>query len=115
MLSKPDFDQKQIIFIQITESREKTFKFSNDNIVIYDGTKISQKISLRKVFSIYIIGNFTMTSNLLEKCLKFGVSLFLLKNNLEFYCGIESFASANFFLRHQPKSINPNSRWPTQS
>jgi CRISP-associated protein Cas1 len=101
MLSRPDFDQKQIIFIQIDQATEKCFKFSNDNIIIYTDGKISQKASLHKIFGIYIIGQFTITSNLLEKCNKFGISLYLLKYNLETYGSFESYASANFLLRYQ--------------
>jgi CRISP-associated protein Cas1 len=101
MLSRPDFEQKQIIFIQIDQETEKCFKFSNDNIIVYTDGKITQKVSLHKIIGIYIIGSFTMTSNLLEKCLKFGISLFLLKYNLETYGSFESYASANFLLRYQ--------------
>jgi CRISP-associated protein Cas1 len=101
MLSRPDFDQKQIIFITIDQAAEKCFKFSNDNIIVYTDNKIIQKASLHKIFAIYIIGQFTITSNLLEKCLKFGISLYLLKYNLETYGSFESYASANFLLRYQ--------------
>jgi CRISP-associated protein Cas1 len=101
MLSRPDFTQKQIIFITIDRETEKCFKFSNDNIIVYTDGKITQKSSLHKIFAIYIIGQFTITSNLLEKCLKFGISLYLLKYNLEIYGSFESYASANFLLRYQ--------------
>lgn len=100
MLSRNDFELKQILFINTLESN-KSFKFSNDMIVICTDDKITQKISLHKIFAVYIVGSFTITSNLIDKCQQFGISLFLLKNNFDCYASIESFASGNFLLRYQ--------------
>lgn len=106
MLSEPDFQQKQIIFIQIEEYKELAFKFSNDNLVVYSEGKIKNKLSLHKILSIFVIGSFTVTSNLVEKCISFGISIFLLRNNLEVYAEIESSAKGNYLLRHQQYNLD---------
>jgi CRISP-associated protein Cas1 len=101
MLSYPDFEQKQILFIQLNTEIKTDFKFSNDNIVIYNDGKIKNKISLHKIFVIYFIGSFTITSNLIEKLQQFAISAYFLKSNFGSYGAVETFASGNYLLRYQ--------------
>jgi CRISP-associated protein Cas1 len=100
MLYKEDFLEKLFVFIELKKD-ENTFKFSNDNLVLYKEGKIVNKISLHKIFVVFVIGNCTFTSSFVEKLRKFGISIYLLKQNLECYASIESYASGNFLLRYQ--------------
>lgn len=101
MLSYPDFEQKQILFIQLNTEVKTDFKFSNDNIVIYQDGKIKNRISLHKIFVIYFIGSFTITSNLIERLQQFAISAYFLKSNFGSYGAVETFASGNYLLRLQ--------------
>lgn len=101
MLSKADFEQKQILFIQAENDSTADFKFNNDNIVFYKDGQIANRLSLHKIFCIFIVGSFTITSNLIEKCQKFGISLFLLRGNLETYAEFSPFAAGNQFPRYR--------------
>ncbi|NJL96679.1 type V CRISPR-associated endonuclease Cas1 [Candidatus Gracilibacteria bacterium] len=101
MLSKPDFIQKQILIIHQEKDIQLDFKFSNDNIIIYKNSKIANKISLHKIFVIFIIGSFTITSNLIAQANTHCINIFLLKENFQVQSQIQSYASGNFLLRYQ--------------
>ena len=76
MLTFPDFKEKQIVFIDWWELKEISLR--NDNLMIYEKEKIldektwkevekkklKNQITCFKIFSIFIIWNFTITSNL---------------------------------------------------
>ena len=81
MLTKPDFLQKQIFVIFSSELRGVRFK--NENIVIEEDGKIINQGSLHKIFAIFLIGEATITTNLIRKLKSFGISLVLLRKNFE--------------------------------
>jgi hypothetical protein len=53
MLSLPDFEQKQIIFIESFDT--KNINFENENLVIKEDNIIKNKVSLYKIFCIFLI------------------------------------------------------------
>jgi hypothetical protein len=53
MLQFPDFDEKQILFIESFEI--KNINFENENLVIKENSEIKNKVSLYKIFAIFII------------------------------------------------------------
>lgn len=101
MLQLPDFIQKQIVII---DSRNGTtindLKFKNENIVLYQGGKIINQVSIHKIFVIFIVGEMTITSVLIKKLKQCGISTFLLNNNFEEYAAICTQAEGNYLLRH---------------
>ncbi|MCK9379259.1 MAG: type V CRISPR-associated endonuclease Cas1 [Candidatus Moranbacteria bacterium] len=99
MMSLPDFMEKQILFIEARYGVENSLQFQNDNILYKKDWKNSNRISCFKVFAIFIIGNFTITSVLIKKCRQYGISLFLLGNNFECYAAVSSGLESNFILR----------------
>lgn len=99
MLSLPDFKEKQILFIEARYGVENVLQFQNDNILFRKDEKNINRISCFKVFAIFIIGNFTMTSSLVKKCKQYGISLFLLSDNFQAYAEINSGLESNFILR----------------
>ena len=100
MLTLPDFKQKQILFIQNDLDTKSDLKFSNDNIILKKDGKITHRASTHKVLALYIIGDTTITTNLIQQCLWHGISMFFLKRNLEYTTSIEAQAEGNYILRH---------------
>jgi CRISPR-associated protein Cas1 len=99
MLTLPDFKQKQILFIQTDSNKENKIKFHNENIVFLKDDKVENRISCHRVFSIFIIGNLSITTELIRQCVNFGISLFFLKQNFDLYASINSTADGNYLLR----------------
>jgi len=101
MLQLPDFIQKQIVII---DPRNGTgvndVKFKNENIVLYRDGEIINQVSIHKIFAVFIVGEMTLTSVLIKKLKKCGVSIFLLNRNFEEYASICAQAEGNYLLRH---------------
>ncbi len=100
-MSLPDFREKQLLFIEAKNGIENSLQFKNDSILYKKDGKNANKISCFKVFAIFIIGDFTITSVLIKKCKKYGISLFLLSNNFESYASINAGLESNFILREK--------------
>ena len=98
MLGPDDFKHKKIVYIT-NYTEKKTLKFSNDNIVVYKEDKIQAKVSLHIIFCIVIIGDLTITSFLIRKIVKFGISIIFLTCNLKQYAVINSKSEGNYILR----------------
>jgi len=99
MMSLPDFKEKQILFISNEQGLENKIQFKNDNIAFVKDGKIINQISCYKVFAIFIIGDISITTILIKNCKKYGISLFLMKYNLEVYASFVSQAEGNYLLR----------------
>jgi CRISPR-associated protein Cas1 len=101
MLSLPDFREKQILFVQGKDIEKDKIKFSNENICLTREGKIENQVSSHKIFAVFIIGDCSLTTVLIRNCQKYGVSLFLLKNNFETYGRVISTAEGNYLLREK--------------
>lgn len=97
MLSLPDFDEKQILIIESFDT--KNINFENDNLVIKEWNIIKNKISLYKIFAIFLVWEVTITSVLIRKFQEFWVTLVLMKKNFLPYQIIWSETEGNFVLR----------------
>ena len=97
MLQFPDFDEKQIIFIESFDT--KNINFENENLVIKEDWKIKNKISLYKIFTIFLIWETTITSVLIRKFQEYGITLVMLKKNFLPYLVIWNSTEWNFVLR----------------
>jgi len=111
MLTFPDFKEKQILFIDWWELKDLLLR--NDNLMIYEKEKVidektwkevekkklKNQITLFKIFSIFIIWNFTITSSLIKKLDSFWISVFFLNKNFSVYSAINSSTEWNFLLR----------------
>ncbi len=97
MLQFPDFDEKQILFIESFDT--KNISFQNENLIIKEFWKIKNKVSLYKIFTIFLIWETTITSVLIRKFQDFWVTLILLKKNLLPYLVIWNETEGNFILR----------------
>ncbi len=80
MLDIPSFSKKQTIFLHAIDGEKLSFR--NDNIIISaKDDKIIHQSSCYRLFIIFIIGNTTITSVLIEKAKKFGFFICLMKSS----------------------------------
>lgn len=84
MISGPDFEKKQILFIFTT--RGEKLSFSNDNIVVKDKDgKIKHQSTCYRLFIVFVIGEITITSGLIQRAKRFGFSICLMNRNMKLY------------------------------
>jgi len=107
MLSYPDFVQKQIMVIFSENVRH--IRFANENLVVEEDGKIIQQSSLHKIFSVFIIGEATISTKLIQQLKKFGVSLALMKRNLEVLDILGNEMNGNVILREKQYSLKGDS------
>ena len=105
MLTLSDFKQKQILFIQADNNVENKIKFHNENIVFLKDDKVENRVSCHKIFSIFIIGNLSITTGLIRQCKNFGISLFFLDSNFNLYTRLNALAEGNYLLRMKQYSL----------
>jgi CRISP-associated protein Cas1 len=101
MLSIPEITTKQVLFIQAEADLSNKLRLENENIIYEKDGKISNKASVYRVLAIFIVGEFTITSKLIQKLLSFGISVFFLKINYKLYAAIEAKAEGNFLVRQR--------------
>ena len=98
MLTEPDFVEKKIV-IAMPQKGEK-ISFKNDNIIITDiEGKIKFQLTCYKLFAIFIIGGFTMTTGIIERSKKFGFSIVLFTTTFKVYATINYMMEGNTLLR----------------
>lgn len=84
MLSSPDFEKKQIIFAFLNQGEK--LSFNNDNIIIKDkNDKLKHQSTCYRLFALFIVGDTSITTGLLQRSKKFGFSIIFLTYNLKVY------------------------------
>jgi CRISP-associated protein Cas1 len=101
MLSYPDFKQKQLLFIQNDVDTKYHLRVQAENLVYLKNEKIQNRISLHKLFAVFISGHTSLTTNLIKDFQAHGISLFLLKSNFEVCAEVVARAEGNYLLRYQ--------------
>lgn len=105
MLSLPDYKEKQIVICFTTEGQKLSFK--NDNLIVSDKEEATiLQATCHKIFSVWIIGNTTLTSGILERSKKFGFSLYLMSHSHKLYGQWSSATDGNFMLRKKQYGYN---------
>ena len=100
MISAKDFDFKQIVFLVTKEGQKLSFK--NDNLIITDkNDKVIHQSTCYRLFAIFIVGNITITSGLIQRSKKFGFSIVMMTVNYRPYQVISSTGEANVMLRRK--------------
>lgn len=101
MLTFPDFKEKRILFINIEYGYDYLLQLTNDNIrFIRNGEAIDQA-SCHIVFAVFIVGDMSVTTNLLKKLSSYGISVFFLNYNLAVRASVMSEAEGNYLLRQK--------------
>ncbi len=98
MLSKPDFLFKNVVLV-MTKNKEK-LSFKNDNLIIKnDEDKIILQKTCYRIFSLWIVGPFLITSGLLERAIKFGFSIVFFSFSFKYINALNVKTEGNVLLR----------------
>ncbi len=100
MVSVNDFSKKQILYLHTKDDEKLSFK--NDNITVKDKDgKIIAQASCFRIFAVFIVGNISITSGLLQRAKKYGIGLVFLTPYYRPYQTISSAAEGNTLLRRK--------------
>ena len=98
MLTTPDFMAKKIIVI--FPKNGDTIAFKNDNLIVNDlSNKIKVQMSCYKIFAVFVVGGFTLTTGIIERSKKFGFSIVFLTSSFKVYETINFKMEGNTLLR----------------
>ena len=98
MMSRPDFMAKQILLAET--DKFKKLKFRNSNLTLIDkDNKTLLQHSCHKIFLVFVIGEFSITSGLVKSAKKYGFPIVFLNFNLKPYHAIFPDNKGNFLLR----------------
>ena len=99
-MSKLNFEKKQIVFLFARDGEKLSFK--NDNLVVTDKEgKIKHQSTCWRVFALFIVGNTTITTGLIQRAKKFCFPIVLMTQNLKVYDILGFQAEGNTLLRKQ--------------
>lgn len=98
MLSEPDFREKKVILVHSKDGDKISFR--NDNLIVKDkDEKIKFQLSCYRIFVIFVVGGFTLTTGVVEKSKKFGFSIVLFSAYFKVYSCINYSMEGNTLLR----------------
>lgn len=98
MIDAPDFKEKQLL-VYVPENGDKMSYF-NDNITIKDKDgKIKFQTTCYRLFTVFVIGNVSITSGLIQRAGKFRYSICMMTTNLRTYQIIGGKMEGNTVLR----------------
>ena len=98
MLTLPDFYAKNIVVVYPKDGDKISFK--NDNfIVVSADNKIKIQVSCYKIFAVFIVGGFSITTGIIERSKKFGFSIVLFTASFKVYESINFKMEGNTLLR----------------
>lgn len=109
MFTNRDIQFKSIFVINCRE-HQKTLRVLNGELYLVDTDKEKAltKIPFQKILALFIIGNTTITSPLIEKCRRYNVAISLIKPSLRQIAFISESAEANYLLRQKQYSLDPD-------
>lgn len=99
MLSTTDFLEKQIAFVDIVKDRQ--LSVTNGNLVIKEWSRIVNKIPVSKLFCLFIVGECTFSTRLIDALHSFNVSIFVLSASLKSRFLISDGLEGNYVLREK--------------
>jgi len=106
MLTRPEINSKQLLAIAVEPGRESRLRLRNKNIVYEKDGEIINQCSLSRLLHLMIVGDISITTNLIRDLNDHGVSVCLLKNNLAPYAYFGFETQANFLLRGRQYQLN---------
>lgn len=103
MINSPEFEKKQIVFAFLCDGEKVSF--ANDNLVVKDGSgKIKHQSTCYRLYLLFIIGNISVTSGILQKAHKFGFMIILMNHSLKVYEVLGGHMEGNVLLRRKQYS-----------
>lgn len=115
MFTNKDIQFRSIFVINCRE-HQKTLRVLNGELyLVNDDNKALTKIPFQKILALFIIGNTTLSSPLIEKCRRYNVAISLMKPSLRQIAFIAEPAEANYLVRLKQYSLSPDdvsvARW----
>ncbi len=103
MMSIADIQKKQVICVFLNFGEK--ISFSNDNLVIKnkDGS-IKLQTTCYRIFALFIVGSFTLTSGIIQRSHKFAFPIILFTSTLKIYEKFGSRMEGNVLLRKKQYS-----------
>lgn len=101
MLTRPEINKKQLLLICVEPGTKSIIQLKNKNILYKRDDEVVNQSPIDRVLHLMIIGDITLTTNLIRELTKFGTTVSLLKPNLEQYADFGFETQANFLLRKQ--------------
>lgn len=104
MFTHKDIETRSFFVINCLE-HEKSMRVSNGELLLEeinkDEKKVLTKFPFQKILALFVIGHFTVTTPLIDKCRKYNVALIVVKPNLRpvFYWAESS--EGNYLLRRR--------------
>lgn len=100
MLSYPDFKEKSIVIVFAAEGQY--FSIKNDNIIVKDkNDQVTLQTTCYRTMALWIVGNGTVSSGLMERSRKFGFPIYWLSFNFRLIGLWNSATEGNFLLRQK--------------
>lgn len=100
MMTLPDFEKKQIIFVFLNIGEK--ISFSNDNLVVKDkDDKTKLQTTCYRIFALFVIGEFSITTGLVQRAQKFTFPIYLLTGSMKLYDKIGYSMDGNVILRRK--------------
>lgn len=98
MIDRTDFEKKQIIFY--IPSKGEKISFKNDNLAILDkDKKVKVQVTCYRIFLVFVIGDTSITTGLINRANKFGFSICLMNRSMKVYKFIGARMEGNTVLR----------------
>lgn len=100
MLDKNDFSKKQIVMVFCNNGENLSFK--NDNLIVKDENGDTRlQLTCYRIFAVFVIGNTTITSGLIQRAHKFNFAIVLFTVSFRVYEIIGASDRGNTYLRRR--------------
>ena len=105
MFSNKDIEYRSIFVINCIENR--ALRLSNGMLLLEDTElkKTLTKLPFQKLLAIFVIGHISITTALVDKCLKHGVAIVVMKPNFRPVFFLSLAAEANYLLRQKQYQV----------
>ncbi|MGM9665324.1 MAG: type V CRISPR-associated endonuclease Cas1 [Eubacteriales bacterium] len=98
MITAPDFEKKQIIFIFASEGER--ISLTNGNLIVKDSEgKVKIQVSCFRLFLVYVIGHLTITTPIIKEAQKYGFSFALFTTGFRYYSMVGNAKDGNTLLK----------------
>lgn len=106
MLSISDFREKQLLLVKSEWGSRNRLKLHNQNLVFMKDDKVVNRLSVSKIFAVFIVGDVSVTTKLIQYLDEWGVSVYFLKSNLDCYASLLPQAEGNYLLREKQYTMS---------
>lgn len=105
MITESDFLTKQVVLVFANKGEK--IVFNNDNLVIKDvDGKTKFQCSCYRLFAVYLVGNCSLTTVVIQRAMKFGFFIILLTSGFRLYSVIGAGKEGNFVLHRKQYEYN---------